>query len=198
LVPRAFCGWNNRFDDPRREYRTLYAAHEPRTALREVLADLRPNAEAIAEFGRLFGGAGRIPAGLVTWRWRRERALAQGRIAPADARLVDLDDLTVRRKLEREHAHLLATHRLRHLDISEIRSRTRPVTQAISRSLYDAGAAGVRFRSNLDDLLCVALFEGRAALEPIGEPLRLTEDLPDLRAVCQEFGLRLGSKEPAT
>jgi hypothetical protein len=49
------CGWNHRFDDPRREYRTIYAADKKETCLREVLADLRPDKKAVAEFKKLFG-----------------------------------------------------------------------------------------------------------------------------------------------
>ena len=67
----------------------------------------------------------------------------------------------------------------------------RPVTQAISRSLYDEGAAGVRFRSNLDDQPCTALFEGRGRLEPAGAPIPLTRDVPELLQVCAEYSLVL-------
>lgn len=190
-MPRALCGWNNRFDDPLREYRTLYAADERLTALREVLADLRPNARAIADFRALFGEGAALPAGLVTWPWRKGHALAEGVVAPGRARLVDLDDVTVRRDLERDHAALLAEHGMSHLDIAEIRSRARPVTQGISRALYERGAAGVRFRSNVDDRPCLALFEGRARLDARGRPLPLTGDLPELLQVCDEFGLTL-------
>ena len=86
--------------------------------------------------------------------------------------LVDLDDIPSRERLARQHARLLAAHGMQHLDISEVRSRSRPVTQAISRSLYDEGAAGVRFRSNLDDQPCTALFEGRGPTTPVAHPPR--------------------------
>ena len=76
---------------------------------------------------------------------------------------------------------------MEHLNISEVRSRTRPVTQAISRTLYEDGAAGVRFRSNLDDHPCTALFEGRSHLEPTGVPIVLTRDVPELLRVCAEY-----------
>src|SRR2546427_8415790 len=86
-----------------------------------------------------------------------------------------------------------------HLDISQVRSRDRVVTQTISRALFEEGAAGIRFRSNLDDGPCAALFEGRARLEPRGEPVSLTEDVEELLQVARGYGLvlRRGPAGPA-
>jgi len=157
------------------------------------LADLRPNATALAEFARFFGDSAAIPAGEISQAWRRRHALAPASIPLDSGALVDLDDIPSRERLARQHARLLAAHGMRHLDISEVRSRSRPVTQAISRSLYDEGAAGVRFRSNLDDQSCTALFEGRSRLEPAGAPVPLTRDIPELLQVCVEYSLVLRS-----
>ena len=133
-----------------------------------MLADLRPNATALAEFARIFGDSASIPAGGILEAWRQRHALAPASIALDSGALVDLDEIPSRERLARQHARLLAAHGMQHLDISEVRSRSRPVTQAISRALYDEGAAGVRFRSNLDDQSCTALFEGRGRLLPCG------------------------------
>jgi RES domain len=190
-VPRGLSSWQHRFDDPRREYRTLYCADRRITCLREVLADLRPSTEALRDFARLFGDRRAIPAGVVSAEWRRAHVLAPATIAGADGALVDLDDVAVRRKLERRHAALLAAHAMPHLDISQVRSRDRVVTQTISRALFEEGASGIRFRSNLDDGPCAALFEGRARLEPRGKPTPLTEDVEELLQVCDEYGLVL-------
>src|SRR2546425_84216 len=118
------------------------------------LADLRPSTEALRDFARLFGDRRAIPAGVVSTEWRRAHALAPATITLLDGDLVDLDDLAVRRRLERRHAALLAAHAMPHLDISQVRSRDRVVTQTISRALFEEGAAGIRFRSNLDDGPC--------------------------------------------
>jgi hypothetical protein len=48
FVPHDRYSWGHRFDDLKRHHRTLYCAETPETALREVLADLRPNASAPA------------------------------------------------------------------------------------------------------------------------------------------------------
>ncbi len=80
-----------------------------------------------------------------------------------------------------------------HLDIAQIRSKDRPITQAVTRFVADRGAAGIVYGSNLDDQPCAALFEGRSFLVPApGKyPEPLTASQPDLVAICDEFGLVL-------
>lgn len=57
------------------------------------------------------------------------------------------------------------------------------------------GVAGVRFPSSLDGNACVALFEGRDALEIIGDAVALTDPAPRaLRKVCTGWHLEM---EPA-
>jgi len=191
-VPHRFVSWRHRFDDPEREYRTLYCAVERITCLREVLGDVSPNIRAIAEFQEVFGTASEhiLTAGVVSWAWRKANALAPGRIATHED-LVDVDDVLVRRRLERQHAALLVEYGMEHLYISEVRSTQRPVTQRIGRALYEEGAAGVFYKSNRDDLVCVALFEGAAHLEPDGPVERMTAAFPELLQVCDEYNLIL-------
>lgn len=193
-VPRPLCSWHNRFDDPKREFRSLYCAAQPVTCLREVLADLRPNAKALADFARFFGGLGRgglTVAGVVSPEWRRANALVEAEVALRQGALVDLDDPATREALAQRHAALLHRYGMRYLNISEVRGRNRAVTQAIARSLFEAGEAGVRFRSNLDDQPFYALFEGRAQLVPAAAPITMTDHVPDLSRVCGEYGLIL-------
>jgi hypothetical protein len=196
-LPHELYSWEHRFDDAQREYRTLYCAERKLTALREALADLRPNTNVRADFARFQLEQGYapdelfMPAREVTESWRREHALVQVCLV-CDGALADLDDVKLRNQLESTHADLLLSHGMKHLDISEIRSKTRPVTQAISRDLYDKGAAGLLFRSNLDDGQCVVLFEGRASLVSTDEPqTELIEEIEELEHVCSEFGLIL-------
>ena len=191
--PRERCSWANRFDDSRRRFRTLYCSQERTTALRETLADFRPNTKALAEFRALATTPGddpvfpptRVPVG-----WRRKRLLAPAQVEYiAGGDLVDLNDPKVRTDLERTHAGLLHRHGMEHLDISQIRSRDRDVTQALARALFDLGAAGVAYGSNLDDLPCYALFEDRARLIPDGDPEVLNPAHSDFMRICLEFGL---------
>jgi hypothetical protein len=159
-----------------------------------VLADLRPNTAMLAELEELFGADAAVSAaaGAVTPEWRAQRVLAPATLE-LDGRLTDVDDPATRTALERAHAKLLAEHEMAHLDISEVRSRTRVVTQHIGRALYEDGAAGVRFGSNLDDRPCFAVFEARGRLVAVRDepPLELTGALAVLVQVCHEYGLRL-------
>jgi len=38
---------------------------------------------------------------------------------------------------------------------------------------------------------CAGRLEGRAELEPVGQPLPMSDELASLRAVCVQLGLRL-------
>jgi hypothetical protein len=148
----------------------------------------------LAELHALFGPDQGLDAaaGAVTEAFRRERVLAPADMV-LDGALVDVDAPRTRAELEREHAAMLAEHGMAHLDVAEVRSRTRVVTQRIGRTLYERGMAAIRFGSNLDDRPCYAVFEARGRLEAREgeEPVALTPDLPDLVAVCDEYGLRL-------
>jgi hypothetical protein len=160
-----------------------------------VLADLRPDTTMLAELRELFGrDAGlEAAAGTVPAEFRRERVLAPADLVLDDGELVDVDAPKTRARLEREHAPLLAEHGMGHLDVSEVRSRTRVVTQRIGRSLYEGGAAAIAFGSNLDDRPCYAVFEARGHLAPRGDgpPLELEADLEPLVTVCAEYGLTI-------
>jgi RES domain len=158
-----------------------------------VLADLRPNAKAIGELKALFGDGTPALRGVaeVAAEWRDAHLLCPA-LAVSVYELCHVDDAVVLRiELEHELADLLVEHGMGHLDIAQVRSRDRIVTQTVSRALYERYYAGVRFGSNLDDRPCYALFEGRAELEGDGDPLELTATLEPLRQVCDEFGLRL-------
>lgn len=196
FVPYEYCSWQHRFDDPLREYRTIYGSQHKVTALREVLADLRPEAKVRADFARFQLDQGipvdqlHIPGRAVTDAWRRRHELAPARVI-RNGPLVDLDRPALREALTTRHATLLAQHGMTQLNISEIRSKNRPVAQAIGRDFYMRGTAGMLFRSNLDDRLNVVLMEARGRFVPDGDPLALTANLPELGLVCEEYHLAL-------
>ena len=78
--PDELYPWTNRFDDPSRGYKTVYAAEDGVTALLEVLADLKPDTRALAEFADLFGRTSmHALAGTVTWAWRIRNVLVPAR-----------------------------------------------------------------------------------------------------------------------
>jgi hypothetical protein len=83
------------------------------------------------------------PSRSVPWRWRIEHVLAPAPVV-ASGRIVNLIDPAVRAQLEERHAPILAQHSMPFLDISQVTSKTRIVTQTISRTLFEDGAAGIR------------------------------------------------------
>lgn len=193
-LPHEGCSWEHRFDDPLREYRTLYCADSALTAIREVLADLRPNAIARAEFAQWQLAQGipvdelSEPARRVTDAWRDAHVLIEVEVE-TDGAVAEIDDVGLREELERTHSELLRAHGMEHLNISEIRSKNRAVTQAISRDLYEQGAAGITFKSNLDNGRCLVVFEGRGLFHPASDPQHLSDDVPELWQVVTQYGL---------
>lgn len=195
FTPRDLYAYNHRFDDAQRRFRTLYLAEQPETALREVLADFRPNLAARQRHLERFGpdAAADFAPESVTAAWRRQHVLIAGDLE-LDGPLVDLMDVTVRQEIERRHVSLLVAHGLEHLDLHEVTTKRRAVTQTIAADLYDGGAAAVRFPSRLDGLGCVALFEGRGGVHAAGEPVVLTDPPPrPLAAVSTAWRLKLES-----
>ena len=188
--PRA-----GRFDDPRGEYRILYAARWQRVALRESLQNFRRDSRELAVLLKTVGLADLDPPE-VEAGWLATRTLAEGVIRCVPGRsLADLESPELRRKVLDELASYLALMGLGHLDIADLRSKLRPVTQAIGRLFYEKGHAGVVFRSNLPPGgICVALFEGRSWLEASGRSHRLQDRPPALRHVAKELGLALPAK----
>lgn len=192
FTPHHLCGWNHRFDDPRREYRTIYAADKKETCLREVLADLRPDKKAVADFKRLFGEDAAIEcAGRVTWAWRQKHVLVEVELVVTSGRVADIESATVLEDLSRRLASQLKARGLKRLDAARLRSQDRGLTRAASRVLHDDGHAGIDFRSRLDQVPCHAVFEGRAHLRQRGRAQPLTDDLPELLSVCADYRLKL-------
>lgn len=179
FVPSEICGWSHRFDDLRHRFRTVYVAELAETCLREVLADFRPKLSATRRFQQEMGAeaAQELAAQPITAAWRRENVLAPVRLR-LDGPICDLTDVPQRQKIEERHVDLLFKHDMRHLDLHEITTSRRIVTQAIAGDIYDDGAAAIRFPSCLDGNPCIAVFEGRGELEPAGEILPLTDPPP--------------------
>ena len=197
FAPVELYEFSHRFDDLHRRFRTLHFAEEPETALREVLADFRPNLAARQRHLERYGPAGADDFGSepVTQEWCIENVLAPVRLH--SRALIDLTDLPTRRRIEERHAELLLEHGLEHLDLHEITTARRPVTQTIAAQLFDRGAAAVRFPSRIDGGACVALFENRGDAVLSGEPVLLTDPLPDsLITVTVAWALQLEPDSP--
>lgn len=190
-MPLRLYHWNHRFDDPHRRYRTIYSAKKSATCLREVLADLRPNLKARQEFNRLFPGQTELQPIPNIQTWRKVHVLAEADIISDKRLFIHVENLNVRHYLENKLLDLLKHYGIEHLNISEIRSKNRDLTRAISREIYEHwDSAGIEFRSNLDNEPCYASFEGRSRLKQIGRHTSLADDIPVLMKICREYGLQ--------
>jgi hypothetical protein len=193
FVPFRLCSWTHRFDNPRPHppsipiYRTLYCAEHRETCYGEVFNRYARSVKTARERSKISGRPleehlhSEIGIGLLL-----EQAIARARIRILEGDLVDLDDSAVRRDLEIRHWDLLQEHKLDFLDISTARSRRRKVTQRIGHALFKEGAAGVIYGSNVDNRRCMALFESRAFLEPLGEPEPLAGLLHEIEPILKK------------
>jgi hypothetical protein len=192
-TPWELYQFNHRFDDTHHRFRTLYCAQSPQTCLREVLADFRPNLGAMRRHVERYGpeAAQDFASEPVTARWRAQHVLIPV-VLRLDGRLVDLTDLPTRQQVENRHIKLLVEHGLEHLDLHEVTTSRRVVTQTIAADLFDRGASAVRFPSRLDGGACVALFEGRGTVAATDHVVALTDPAPDsLATVAAAWGLLL-------
>jgi RES domain len=188
----------DRFDDIHRRFRTLYCAELAETCLREVLADFRPNLGALRRHVETYGpeAAQDFAEFPITAQWRRLHVLVAATLR-FDGVLVDLTDVPTRQRIENRHAELLVEHDLPHLDLHEITTGRRAVTQTIAADLYDQGASAVRFPSRLDGNACIAFFEGRGAISSAGDRIALTDPPPSqLANVATQWSLALEPVDP--
>jgi len=194
FVPRTLCKGHHRFDDPQKSYRTLYGARLPITCLRELLADLRPNPKALQEFAQVLNDGADDAltiAGVVSSEWRRAHVLVWAEVEFQKGRFVALEAPAVLERLAQIHKPLLQRFGIKKLELNNVRSRQRLLTQSLARTLYDEGNAGILFHSRLDGKLCYALYEGRARLVQAAKPISLTSNHPDLIRICGEYTLVL-------
>jgi RES domain-containing protein len=152
----------------------------PETALREVLADFRPNLAAQQRHIERYGpeAAQDFVAEPVTAQWRTQHVLVPVALQ-LDGPLIDLTDVPTRQEVEDRHLDLLFEYDMQHLDLPEITTRRRPITQTIAADLFDRGVSAVRFPSKLDGNPCFALFEGRGEMIQADDPVALTDPPPE-------------------
>jgi hypothetical protein len=178
-----------RFDDPRREFRVLYAGGR-RACFFETLAPFRPSVEALAAMRGVTGTDEMLPQAIVPADWYQKRAVARLRLLPGQ-RWLDLRATQTHETLRTELASILLALGVRDLDLSEVLSRERRLTQAISRWAYDRGYGGIIYRSRFAAATSLwAIFEG-ARLEPAGVAEPILPDDPDLVAAARVFGLAI-------
>lgn len=151
FTPLELYQFSHRFDDVHRRFRTLYCADSAETCLREVLADFRPNLGALHRHVERYGpeAAQDFAEKPVTAQWRIQHVLVPT-VLKLDGPLIDLTDVPTRQAIEHRHVELLLEHDLHHLDLHEITTSRRAITQTIAADLFDRGAGAIRFSSRLD------------------------------------------------
>lgn len=153
----------NRFDDPLRRFRVLYAAELRLTCSLEVLAPLRPSLDVVAALAQLSEGDRRdepSTTGLIPADWRSIRLI--GRLTvDSGQRWLDLRIMDTREVLRERLAPALVALGYRDFDAGIALLRDRRLTQAIAQWAYDQGYQGIVYPSRFDpSLACWALFEG--------------------------------------
>ena len=127
---------SGRFDDPLKEYRTLYCARHQSVALRESLQEFRHSTETLSRLGSVYGALG-VPPATVPDDWRAAHVLAPARVRLASgAELVGYEEPGLLRALEEGFAELLDAQKITSLDIPALRSKDRIVSQLFGRFLY--------------------------------------------------------------
>jgi len=166
FTPLELYQFSHRFDDIYRRFRTLYCADLAETCLREVLADFRPNLGALRRHVKRYGpeAAQDFTDRPVTAQWRIQHVLVPT-VLKLDGSLIDLTDVPTRQEIEDRHVELLLEHDLQHLDLHEITTSRRAITQTIAADLFDRGAGAVRSRGEAEG-------RARCSSQPPGDPAR--------------------------
>jgi hypothetical protein len=150
--------FDNRWDDPEGSYRVLYASSQRAGAFVETLARYRVDLALLAELDQIAlddPADSPIPAGTVPHEWASERRIGKAVLKG------DFADVTHPRSLTYLRGFLaawLVARGITDLDAGTIRTVERPVTQRMSRVIYECTVdgrrayEGVYYRSRLGDL----------------------------------------------
>jgi hypothetical protein len=71
--------FGNRFDDPKRRYRVIYASSQRLGCYLETLARFRPDLSLLAEFSEIEGENDFTPLGSVPLNWFKKRSMGSAR-----------------------------------------------------------------------------------------------------------------------
>jgi len=190
--------FGNRFDDPRGEYRVLYASSQRIGPFLETLARFRRDVAIDAEYALIQpderdDAFPTLPPGLIPAEWRDKRCIGT---AAHEGRFVDVGHSDSVAHLRSALAAQLLHHGLEDLDAGDLRRRApRRFTQELSRYVFETGydeagatLAGIRYLSRLgDEIVNWAIFEGA---DPEAQTnASIERDDPDLLAAMDKFNL---------
>lgn len=193
--------FGNRYDDPRGEYRELYASSQRVGAFIETLAGFRVDVELLAAYEEITeapedaAGFPTILPGVVPAAWRSTRVIGE---AKHDGAFADLGTSNSLAHLRTALAPRLAAYGLEDLDGGDLRRRApRAFTQEVSRYVFEHGVSeaeeplvGICYLSRLgDDIRNWAIFEPNDPYE--ADSAEIVESDPDLVAALELLSLTI-------
>ncbi len=183
--------FGNRWDDPDRTYRVLYAATDRLGAFLEVLARFRPDPHVLKELQEISGSEPNPPRG-VPVSWLENRLMGEGVLS---GKFVDIGHSESLADLRTHLAARIVHYGIADLDAGAVRQSNRTFTQEISRYVYTQGFDGISYLSRLgDEYRLWAIFEpGDSSNEHIASISKRAIDPedPDLQRALSIFGLTL-------
>jgi len=192
----AYAGtkFEQRFDDPEKQFLVLYAGSSRLGCFIECLAHFRrailPGFEELeGKFGPTF------PQGAVPATWCTSRSSQSTKVTGIFADVAQSAWLS---RLQTDApAILLQELHAGQIDQSTIhQARFRPITQWVARYVFqqEAHFAGIYYTSRHgSEFSNWAIFEGRPAIEPADSPIQITENDADLLAACQHLQIHAPS-----
>ena len=181
--------FGNRFDDPKGNYRVLYAATQRVSCFVETLARFRPDLALIAELQAIAGEDDHVPLGTVPSDWYAPRVMGEATVTGAYADLYGASWVSHLRQALAKDCIALG---LEDLDDSVLQQgEPRRLTQLASLKVNEAGLDGIYYRSRYGhDLENWALFEPFRINAPKA-PVEIRPDDVDFREACGLLGLKI-------
>lgn len=186
----------NRWDDPRGEYRVLYASSQRLGAFLETLARFQPDLEIVAERNAIDGAADTLDPGVLPASWLQNRLIGSGRI---DYDFADVGHSRSIGTLRAVMAGRVLHYGIANFDASTLyRSAPRAFTQEISRLVYectidtDRQFWGIAYLSRLgSDVRNWAVFEPAGPSD--GTQAQIAAGDPDLIEAARRLSITLAS-----
>jgi RES domain len=182
--------FGNRFDDPQRTYRVLYASSQELSCYIETLARFRRDLELLEELKEIEGEDDFFPSGSVPIEWCDERLLGTASGSGTYADLYASGWVAFLRGNLASECLLLG---IKDLDAAVLQNYTpRRITQLASLRAYEAEFSGIYYRSRFGhDLENWALFEPFPIIP--GSPKSISVDDPFFREARDLLDLTLTS-----
>jgi hypothetical protein len=191
--PYKATSFEQRFDDPERNYFVLYASSSRLGCFVECLAYFRadPNKPGFAELQDKFGNS--FPEGSIPPNWFRDRFVQNAEVTGSFADIAGSEWLAC--LLKNFPEELKPGLAYPWLDQSTIyQDKSRAITHWISRFVFDNGEnlAGIYYTSKLgSNFPNWAVFEERAHISTLGLLQAVNEYDADLLGACALLGLNL-------